>query len=134
MGGGKNYITVNKERNKIRKGSGAVSKKDNKKSLQNPSQNQVRQMWFLLQMVNGHQRWHQCWIRCQSLILLIKKGIKERKVMVLWVRKITRKIEKPKPASSQTDEVSSSDGESTSRMESTSNTLSKYNTVNKERN
>ena len=39
--------TVNKERNKIRKGAGAVSKKNNKKNLQNPSQNQVRQMNFL---------------------------------------------------------------------------------------
>ena len=70
----------------------------------------------------------------KSTLLLIKKGIKEGKVLVLWVRKITRKIEKPKSASSQTDEVSSSDGESTSKMASTSNTLSKSNTVSKERN
>ena len=45
-----------------------------------------------------------------------------------------KKYAKPKPSSSQTDKVSSSDGESTSKMASTSNTLSKYNTVNKEMN
>ena len=44
VGGKKKSINVNKERNKIRKGSGAVSKKYNKKSLQNPSHHQVRQM------------------------------------------------------------------------------------------
>ena len=43
---------VNKESNKRRKGAGAVSKKYNKKNLQNPIQNQVRQMNFLPQMVN----------------------------------------------------------------------------------
>ena len=45
------FNTVNKERNKRRKGAGAVNKKDNKKKLQNPSHNQVIQMEFLLQMV-----------------------------------------------------------------------------------
>ena len=35
-------FTVNKERNKRRKGAGAVSSKYNKKNLQNPSQHQVR--------------------------------------------------------------------------------------------
>ena len=56
--GNKRYITVNKERNQTRKGSGAVIKKDNNKNLQNPSQHQVRKMKFLLQMVNQHQKWH----------------------------------------------------------------------------
>ena len=44
--------TVNKESNKRRKGAGAVSKKDNKKNLQRPSQHKVKQANFLLQMVN----------------------------------------------------------------------------------
>ena len=52
MGVMKQSITVNKESNKIRKGSGATSKKDNKKKMQNSIQHQVRQMKFLLQMVN----------------------------------------------------------------------------------
>ena len=36
MGGEKKSITVNKEMNKRRKGSGAVSKKDNKKKSAKP--------------------------------------------------------------------------------------------------
>ena len=43
---------VNKESNKIMKGAGSVSKKIIRKNMQNPSQNQVRQMNFLLQMEN----------------------------------------------------------------------------------
>ena len=43
---------VNKERNKRSKGDGAVSKKDNKKNLQKPSQHQVIQMNYFLQIVN----------------------------------------------------------------------------------
>ena len=45
-----------------------------------------------------------------------------------------KKSSKLNPASSQTDELSYSDGESTSKMTPTSNRLSNYNTVNKERN
>ena len=41
---------------------------------------------------------------------------------------------KLKPASNQTDEVSSSDGQLTLKIALTSNKLSKYNNVNKERN
>ena len=52
MGLKKQAITADKERNKRRKGSGAMSKKDNKKNMQKSSQHQVRQMKFLLQMVN----------------------------------------------------------------------------------
>ena len=55
VGGKKNYITVNKERNKISKGSCAVSKKDNKFFLKYPSQHQVGCMNLLLQMVNRHK-------------------------------------------------------------------------------
>ena len=50
--GKKDYITVNRERNKRRKGSDSVSKKDNKKNLQNLSQHKVRQMNFIFHMVN----------------------------------------------------------------------------------
>ena len=42
VGGKKNSIAVNKERNKRRYGTGAVIKKDNKKNLQNCNQHQVR--------------------------------------------------------------------------------------------
>ena len=52
VGGKKKFNNVNKERNKIRKGSGIVSKKDNKKNLQNQIQHQVRLMKFLLQILN----------------------------------------------------------------------------------
>ena len=47
-----NSNTFNKESNKRSKGTGAVSKKDNNKNLQNPIQNQVKQMNFLIQVVN----------------------------------------------------------------------------------
>ena len=56
LGRNKKSITVNKERNKRRKGSGAVSKKYIKKNMQKPSQHQVIQMKFLLQMVNRHRK------------------------------------------------------------------------------
>ena len=72
MGVNKSSITANKESNKSRKGYGAVSKKDNKKNMQKPSQHQVIQAKFLLQMVNQHQKWHRRQIHCQSLIMLIK--------------------------------------------------------------
>ena len=52
MGVNKQYITVNKERNKRRKSSGAMSKKDNNKNIQNSRQHQVIHMKFLLQMVS----------------------------------------------------------------------------------
>ena len=68
--------TVNKERNKRSKGSGYVSKKFNKKNIQNPIQNQVIQMRFLLQTVNRLRKGHRLQIRFQSMILLINKGIK----------------------------------------------------------
>ena len=83
MGLKKQAITADKERNKRRKGSGAMSKKDNKKNMQKSSQHQVRQMKFLLQMVNRHRKWYQRQTLCQSIILSIKKGIKEGKVLVL---------------------------------------------------
>ena len=57
MGKNKNYITVNNDSYKRRKGSGAVSKKNNKKNLQNPSQHQVRQMEFLLYTFNRYRKW-----------------------------------------------------------------------------
>ena len=47
-----NSNTVNKERNKIRKNVGDISKKDNKNNMQNPSQHEVRHKNFLLKMVN----------------------------------------------------------------------------------
>ena len=75
MGGKKKSITVNKKRNKGRKGFGTLSNKDNNK-----------------------------------------------------------KSTKPKSASSQIDEVSSSYSELTSKMASTLNMLSKFNIVNKEKN
>ena len=74
------------------------------------------------------------WEERKSLSLLINKGIKEGKVILMWLRKIIRKSTKLNPASSHTDEVSSLDGKLTSKMASTSNMLSKSNTVNKERN
>ena len=50
--------TVNKEINKRRKGAGAVSKNDNEKKMQNSSQHQVRQIKFLLHMVNSRKKCH----------------------------------------------------------------------------
>ena len=91
MGVKKQAITANKERNKRRKVSGAKSKEDNKKNMQNSSQHQVRQMQFLLQMMNRNRKWHQRQILCKNLILSIKKEIKEGKVLVLKERKIIRK-------------------------------------------
>ena len=46
------YNTVDEERNKRRKGDGAVGNKDNNKNLQTPGQHQVRQTILFLQMVN----------------------------------------------------------------------------------
>ena len=50
-----------------------------RKNMQKPSHNKFIQMRFLLQMANQRQKRHRRRIRCQSLILLIKKGRKEGK-------------------------------------------------------